>query len=397
MAAPAAFGGAPLMRFLPQDAQQVPLAVKYETSRLWPDAKALLGVNSTGAAIAVALYDARLIGDGMVSYSRSQNYYCGRTNHPLLGYRNVVGAASTLDRGGWIDHCKQVPGGRGWQSAMKANYALCDVMNRLGAASLPIEIPRQPIILRDAQGLPLDVPRSRTVSRMAREIYAVNEAISSTDARSESGARLDAPVVRIFNRDMKRGGRLYGVGASWQNVQREARQRMTIDGEPVAELDFSTLHPAMLYAEIGAPLPVDCYDISPWPRPLVKRGFLVLINALNIASARLALAHCDAMQDLTPATEQVALRFASSLITDIKARHAPIAKFFHTDAGARLMRSDSDLAVAIMQRLMRKGILAFPVHDSFMVPVSKRDALEEAMLMCAAECGLIQCKVTEVR
>lgn len=380
------------MRFLPQDERDIPLAAKYETKPIWADVKAAFGVGATGAVVVTALWDAALMGGRMVSYSRNMQFYCRRKNHHLLSYRAVIGAVDALDAGEWLDHNRQIPGGRGWQSAMAGNSAFLEVMAGI-VQPLELARPRNLVILRDKDGRPLDLPRNREIGRMERNIAATNEALASCDIRGEDGCDLGAQVVRIFNGNMSRGGRFYGLGTSWQNVPSDDRQRIQIDGEPVAELDFSTLHPALLYSEVGAPVPDDCYTIGEWPRSLVKRGVLVLINAPNLQSARLAIAHCADMAALEPFGEQEALFQANRLIGDIKARHAPIRQFFYNDAGARLMRTDSNLAAAIMARLRRKNIVALPVHDSFLVAERHVDELEAAMLDCAAELGLIGCKV----
>ncbi|HCS18031.1 MAG TPA: hypothetical protein DIW45_09945, partial [Erythrobacter sp.] len=94
---------------------------------------------------------------------------------------------------------------------------------------------------------------------MSRKVAEINEGLISVDARQAAGPCLAAPVSRIFNLDLHRGGRFYTHGASWQNIKRELRKSVQINGEPVVELDYSTLHPALLYAEAGAPLPGDCY------------------------------------------------------------------------------------------------------------------------------------------
>ena len=164
----------------------------------------------------------------------------------------------------------------------------------------------------------------------------------------------------------------------------------------MVEIDYSALHPALLYSEVGVRPPDDCYSIGNWPRSLVKLGLLVLINASNVHQVRLYLAHHKAMAMLGPVDEQNALAMASCLIEDIKVYHFPIAKFFHTDAGARLMRVDSDLAMAVLSRLMRQGIVALPVHDSFLVQARHAEALKTAMVYCAAEIGLVLCKVRAI-
>ena len=379
------------MRYFPEDERDIPLAVKYETSAIWPEIKRLFGVDATGAAIAMALLDAALA-DKMTSYSRTRAFYDARDCHPLLSYRKVIRAVGMLDAGGWLINRKQCPGGYGWQSSMAATPEFCQALKGL-IRPLPLEIPRNPVILRDKEGRSIDLPKTRMIGRMERKVIDINEALASTDVRTSAGVPIGAGVVRIFNETMDRGGRLYGLGTSWQNIPATERPRISIDGEPVVELDYSTLHPSLLYAEVGAIPPHDCYAIGNWPRPLVKKALLVLINASNLHQVRRYLAHCPEMAALGPADEQDALHTASLVIADIKRVHQPIAKFFHSDAGARMMRVDSDLSSAILSKLLRQGIVALPVHDSFLVQVRHIDALENAMLESAADLGLIHCRL----
>jgi len=376
------------MRYLPQDERQVPLAVKYETKEIWPKAKEIFGVCSTGAAIIVALHDNALIGNLETSYSRSCAYYNSRNNHPLLSFRRVVRNIDWLDRDGWIDNFKQCQGGRGWQSFMKATPDLVAVVSGLlHGLHLPIEQPRSPIVLR-VDGRPIDCPSSRQTRAMERDVMAINEALRATRIVSANGANLAAPVARIFNDTFNRGGRFYGMGGSWQNIPADERANILMDDTPVAELDYGALHPSLLYAEIGTVPPANCYTIGNWPRPLVKLALLVLINAKNKIAALGAIEHSAEMAALGLDCPKTRRQFANKLIDDIKDLHRPIAKFFHTDAGARLMRVDSDLASSVMGGLRKKGIVALPVHDSFVVQAPQLPFLEETMRDCAAEIGL---------
>ena len=63
------------------------------------------------------------------------------------------------------------------------------------------------------------------------------------------------------------------------------------------------------------------------------------------------------------------------------------------------MRIDSDMAEAVMTLLiLRKGIVTLPVHDSFLVPASKRDELEAAVMQAAYEvASLSDARVTEAK
>jgi hypothetical protein len=100
-----------------------------------------------------------------------------------------------------------------------------------------------------------------------------------------------APLRRIFNNNLTRGGRLYAAEGAWQTMTKKERLKIRIANEPVVEVDYSTLHPALLYAEVGKYAPADAYVIDGWPRKLTKIALNTLINAPNIHSARLAIAH----------------------------------------------------------------------------------------------------------
>lgn len=357
----------------------------------------MFGLDATGAAIAVALYEAHTLGDNEVSYSRRKGYYAGKICHPLMTYQRVITAADWLDRQELIQHFRQSPGQRGWQSWMAGKPELIKGMQAIlaNAPKMRHILPREPIILRDCNGMAIPTKQTRELERMQRRIQQFNEAITSLDIISDNGVSLAAPLVRIFNGELARGGRFYATGTSWQNVKADMRRRIAIDGEQVVELDFSSLHPAMLYAEAGAIMPADSYDISPWQRELVKLGVLVLINANSEHTARLAIAHKPVMRTVAEPGSQQAIRLAQDLIDDIKRAHKPIAHAFHSDAGARLMRQDSELAERVMILLARQGIVALPVHDSFLVPASKRDQLEAAMLEAAHAIGLHQIRVKQ--
>ena len=65
-----------------------------------------------------------------------------------------------------------------------------------------------------------------------------------------------------------------------------------------------------------------------------------------------------------------ALGKARTLIEQIKSKHSAIADAFGTGAGLRLMRVDSDMAETVLLRLIGRGIVGLPIHDSFIgIPV----------------------------
>ncbi len=372
--------------------RQKPLSLRFESKKFWPEFRREFKTDQTGAAIILDICSI----PGPVSYSRTARHYDvpGRYRDSLYTWRKVVSAVDNLHDRGLIEHDKRPPGLRGWQSAIRATddlRAICADVT--GGQHLVLAKPAELILLRNEKGKLIDYRDNRDIGRMRRKLERFNEALNANVGDIDQ--TMLAPLARIFNKDMKRGGRFYAMGASWQNVKAEARKSLTIGGEPVSEMDYRTLHPAILYAEAGAPMPQDCYDLDGWPRKLVKVAMLTLINAPTKAKARLSIAHNERMAQVAEPGSQPAMRAADTLIHSIKRMHRPIAASFHSDAGARLMNIDAALAETVMNIMLAKGIMVLPVHDSFLVPASRAGELEAAMLEAAHRAGFHALHVSE--
>ncbi len=165
------------------------------------------------------------------------------------------------------------------------------------------------------------------------------------------------------------GGRFYGP--FWQQLPKQDRKRLQLNGRPVIELDFPTLHPRLLYAQTGHSLDGDAYDIKGWDRPLVKTAFNILVNADTRQKAVAAIA------------EQIggegAFKVAADLANDICESHPAISDAFGSGAGLRLQRIDADMAESVLLKLRKQGIVALPIHDSFIVEQHHQGALQAAM------------------
>jgi hypothetical protein len=89
----------------------------------------------------------------------------------------------------------------------------------------------------------------------------------------------------------------------------------------------------------------------------VKKAFNILLNAETYLAALRALTN-----EIGGVGAQVK---AAALIDAVKARHSDVAYYFHSGIGLRLQRKDADIAEQIMLSLLRDGIIALPIHDSF--------------------------------
>jgi len=176
-------------------------------------------------------------------------------------------------------------------------------------------------------------------------------------------------LFRIFNNGVfSQGGRFYG--GWWQEIPHEYRCRITINGEPTVEADYSGFHPRLLYARVGRDCPGDPYSVGldPRHREWVKLAFQTLINAPN---GRMRKPGGYNPADVGFDYKELRSRVAQ--------HHEPIAQFFSSGAGIELQFVESCIAERVMLDLAREGIVCLPVHDSFLVQQRYQDKLIETM------------------
>lgn len=176
----------------------------------------------------------------------------------------------------------------------------------------------------------------------------------------------------MFNRSSLRfGGRFYG--GFWQNIPKVYRPFITIDGHPTIELDYSSLHPTMIYHQRGLDPVGDPYhipDLDAEYRTSVKRAFLVLINATDRAR------HLESLDDIALPPGWNVPRLTKALET----KHAAVSDAFRSDSGVRLQRLDAEMAGYVMREMrVRHRALVLPVHDSFIATEDQEANLSSIM------------------
>jgi hypothetical protein len=326
--------------------------------------------------------------DRWISYSRRRASYAlrrSRYRSRTYTYDRVVPAVDHLAALGLLDHQKMPPGNLKWQSRFKASQALLEALNQ--SPPVLVHEPRESIRLRDQDDELVPYKDTSQTWRWRRNLKKINSALLSVtiglkdrpiregDPLRVGRANIGAATVRlhrVFNlSSFLLGGRFYG--GWWQNIPKASRAHITINGAPTVEMDYPRLHPTLLYAECGQPMHGEPYDIPGIKRSLVKVAFNTLVNADTRIAAIRAIAE--------EIGGEGAFAKAEALVHKIETKHAPIAHKFGTGAGRRLMRRDSDMTEYLLLRLIKRGIVALPVHDSYIVRASDKGALLEAMAM----------------
>lgn len=176
-------------------------------------------------------------------------------------------------------------------------------------------------------------------------------------------------VTRIFSQgSFNKGGRYY---SQIQNLRSETRPYIYLNGEPTIEIDYSSFHPALLYATIDKPIPDgDAYVIEGFSRDEVKTAFNVMLNRTGKVSS----AYESVMEYVCDDEDR-----AKRLVTAILMKHHEIRDSFNTGAGLELQRKDSDIVTKLLTYFVDNNIPIITVHDSAIVPVRHVQALKMLM------------------
>jgi hypothetical protein len=360
---------------------------------------------------------------------RSPQYYhsskVGKINH--LSQYFVEETVDALERLGWSE---VVSGERRTDSAnlptqLKASGELLHAFENIGIRWSKVSVPQMSIVLRGydpdtKERFPMKPAMTSSVRTMNANLRKINMHLStqaiclhvSNDSLGEINRKMSEPkyrwqghnaqpqrrprllnfnhrlLRRVFSRgSMELGGRFYG--GWWQYIPSENRPYITINGLATTEIDFSELHPRLLYIDQKLEPPSgDLYDvglhidglpydasIEPYKsqRKLVKEVLNALLNDEN-----------GGYRPSPKELKKAGITFAKLKNLLIK-RHPPLAKALRSTTGLKLQYKDSIIAEKVMLSLLEQGITCLPVHDSFIVPAHQWKELQAAMDAAFAE------------
>ena len=216
----------------------------------------------------------------------------------------------------------------------------------------------------------------------------------------------DKFVRRIFNRgSFEKNGRFWG--GWWQRCPKEWRGKIFLNDRPTSELDYSGLHPVLLYAKEGIdywrevnadpyaiPTP-DFLESAERTRAVAKQLLLIALNAKDDRSAFGAFredAEAGSME------KRLTNKQLGYILDQLRDKHKPIAHRIASDAGIDLMYVDSTICEKVIQFFTGRRIPILSLHDSFIVPSGWEQELETQMMKAFAEVAKKEhVKITGVR
>ena len=185
-------------------------------------------------------------------------------------------------------------------------------------------------------------------------------------------------LYRVFNRNsFQTGGRAYG--SLHQNLPKDMRPCIQINGEKTVELDYSAYHILMLYHMEKIDYQCDPYLECGGKelRSIFKKVGLIAINAKNKKEAMGAIYKKLTREEiLLPKVDKPLVW----LIQKFKEAHKPILNYLFSGIGLTLQNIDSNIMNSILMRLMDKEILGLSIYDSVIVAEQHRDYLYEVMM-----------------
>lgn len=325
-----------------------------------------------------------------VSVSRDKNTYKvpERYNPNRLTYGLVVLCLDRLEDVGLIgmkkgnyDRTKRT----GYRTRIWATETLLDIFKvhcpLVGPATCTHE--RAEIIrLKDSEKHLIDFPETKSVQGMRKRLNKINFALEMANIDLPGATHIpkdEKRLYRVFNNgSFEQGGRFYG--GWWQNLSEEDRKQILIDGYPTIERDFGGMHIRMLYAREAKldysddPYLLVEYGVT-W-RDAFKKVLLICLSADSRNSAMRAIQQ-DKLENPTRYPPNFNPKEA---LEKFLIKHSRIAHvFFDSDVSRDLQFEDSQIAEEIMLKLIGKGIVVLPIHDSFIVARKNDEDLQEAM------------------
>jgi len=228
--------------------------------------------------------------------------------------------------------------------------------------------------------------KTMEVSRVLRSLNEINREREILYHREDGRTfRLSVGMVAVYIRKFTLYGRIHSRGLySYQGLSKEERSRITIDGSPVVEMDYSGMVPHLLYAREGLQLGSDPYSVlgpSSEHRDMAKSIFLRMIYCKD---EKQFMRSFRGWVRERPWALELLEKDESSIVGayhKVRDHHRAIHKYLFRgrDFALRMMNDDAAVAVRVLKRFSSRCVPILSVHDSFLVPEYAKEDLRQVM------------------
>ncbi len=260
----------------------------------------------------------------------------------------------------------------------------------------------------------LTVPRTdEQANRLRDDVVAFNQFAAEHEVKGCRPPRFK----RVFTACWRLGGRWIAVGedGTYQTMAEASRvSDITINGEPVAEVDVKSSHLSIMHGLLGLTLPEgDLYEFAGVPRPVIKAWMTATLGKGSPVRRWPKRTVADVPQVSSISAIEVCQMICARypFMSDPARAVATAARLWElADIGKlasllthRLMAIEAEALTGAM-RALRAGVchggvpvLALPLHDSLIVPRSCAGAAEAVLVFAFsahANRVRIRCDVT---
>jgi hypothetical protein len=236
---------------------------------------------------------------------------------------------------------------------------------------------------RKATGKRMKLEHTEKSRAMEADVKSLNKFLAGFELEggSFSGYRRLFSNGDIEGFDFQWGGRLYGVGDdSYQTVKKTERQKMTIGGEEVVEIDINASYLTILHGMAGYPLPNrdDLYAIGGYNRTIVKAWITATIGHHGFHTKW----PDNAIKEIKAAGIERPKKMTVTSLQPVILDHFPMLAEWPSQkvTWADLMFTESEIIIGTMLELMHSyGIPCFSVHDSVIVRKSDQKIAMETL------------------
>jgi hypothetical protein len=236
---------------------------------------------------------------------------------------------------------------------------------------------------RKATGKRMKLEHTEKSRAMEADVKSLNKFLAGFELEggSFSGYRRLFSNGDIEGFDFQWGGRLYGVGDdSYQTVKKTERQKMTIGGEEVVEIDINASYLTILHGMAGYPLPNrdDLYAIGGYNRTIVKAWITAIIGHHGFHTKW----PDNAIKEIKAAGIERPKKMTVTSLQPVILDHFPMLAEWPSQkvTWADLMFTESEIIIGTMLELMHSyGIPCFSVHDSVIVRKSDQKIAMETL------------------
>ena len=355
-------------------------------------------------------------------------------NSPLgVGHKPVMNILSTMEQAGYIDiyigfadFSKEVVAHK-QQSFVHLTEKGRQLWESVESRNIPKLKLEDVVEIRDRETKSLQTTQGiKGVKEVREQVTNLNATLANTVIAYKGMPLAPTEYKRVFTDNLYGHGRFYVAGGGVQLLPAIYRSEyLTFDGEKVVELDFSSLHPNLLYEQLEAtgeykPLegdggvkeilgesfkPYDAdishlvnvdealvqshkekYALQSYDpvRNLLKLALLISLNSIDRNQAGAALR--AKLQNDKHRTEEyrefVGLDtslMAWKVCDAVKEHNYLIEDYFYKDIGFKLMNKDSNIASSVVEKLLNAEEPVLIYHDSFIVRESNVELLYNAM------------------